>query len=161
MPNSNCLQNIKCPKCGNETSFRIEASIICTVTDDGSEATGDHHHWDENSYACCPLCETEGKLAIFMSSLADRSKPSPQYTISINNDDGDCYDIVIKQNDKPIATLIAPEAEVAPLVHAGNCHEGLVNAARQALRELREFYLDTDSQAIMELKAALEKVGAV
>ena len=72
MPNSNCLQGVKCPKCGNEASFRIEASIICTVTDDGSEPTGDHHHWDENSYAHCQVCETEGTLAIFMTSLAGR-----------------------------------------------------------------------------------------
>jgi hypothetical protein len=33
----------------------------------------------------------------------------------------------------------------------------LLNAGRLALRELREFYLDSDSQAIAELKAAIAK----
>jgi hypothetical protein len=33
----------------------------------------------------------------------------------------------------------------------------LLNASRLALRELREFYSDSDSQAILELKAAIAK----
>lgn len=53
----------------------------------------------------------------------------------------------------------AANAEDGPLAHAGNCHAALVIAARQALRELREFYLDRDSQAILELKAALAKAN--
>jgi len=93
-----------------------------------------------------------------LQNIAGRA---PQgYSIGIDNDDGDRRDIVIKQDDRPIATLIATEGEVQPLVHAGNCHESLINAARQALRELREFYTDWDCQAILELKAALEKAGA-
>lgn len=33
----------------------------------------------------------------------------------------------------------------------------LLNAAQLALRELREFHIDSDSQAILELKAAITK----
>lgn len=64
MTNTNCLSGIKCPKCGNESDFRIEASIICKVTDDGSEPSGDHH-WDDSSYCYCPTCEFEGRLTDF------------------------------------------------------------------------------------------------
>jgi hypothetical protein len=93
-----------------------------------------------------------------LQNIAGRS---PQgYSIGLNSDEGVCHDIVIKQDGRPIATLIATDCEVQPLVLAGNCHEILVNAARQALRELREFYVDWDCQAILELKAALEKAGA-
>ena len=38
MINTNCLENIKCPTCGNEEWFRIAAKTIATVTDDGDIA---------------------------------------------------------------------------------------------------------------------------
>ncbi len=53
MTNTNCLEGIKCPQCGNGAHFRIEAVIVCHVTDDGSEPTGDHH-WDKDSFCHCP-----------------------------------------------------------------------------------------------------------
>jgi hypothetical protein len=66
MANENCLEGIKCPDCGNEDEFRIEAVIVCQVTDDGSEPIGDHY-WDEKSYCHCPVCEKDGKLAEFIN----------------------------------------------------------------------------------------------
>jgi len=64
MSNQNCLQGIKCPKCGNEDRFKIQASIACHVTDEGSEPDGDHE-WDETSHTICPVCEFENSLAAF------------------------------------------------------------------------------------------------
>ena len=64
MPNTNCLEGIKCPKCANEDRFKIEAQIVCTVTDDGSMPAGDHY-WDETSNTLCPVCEFQGNLALF------------------------------------------------------------------------------------------------
>jgi hypothetical protein len=61
-----------------------------------------------------------------------RKRAKPEYTIGIHNDDGDCYDVAIKQNGRPIATLTAPESEVEPLVHAGNCYAALIRALRAA-----------------------------
>jgi hypothetical protein len=91
------------------------------------------------------------------------SVPS-RYSIGVNNDDGDCYDIAILQDGKPIATLIATEGEVAPLVHAGNCHQDLVDALKK-LRECTKaltinlfdgpFY-----DAMLAADRALEKAGA-
>ena len=65
MTNTNCLENIKCPNCGNEDSFRIAAKTIATVCDDGVE---DHSEmeWDDDSYADCTKCCWHGTLKDFM-----------------------------------------------------------------------------------------------
>jgi hypothetical protein len=64
MTNTNCLENIKCPACGNEESFRIAAKTIVTVTDDG---IGDHSdmEWDDDSYADCTQCLRYGTVKDF------------------------------------------------------------------------------------------------
>jgi hypothetical protein len=64
MTNSNYLENIKCPTCGNEESFRIAAKTMATVTDDGVE---DHTEmeWDDDSYAECLACFRHGTLKDF------------------------------------------------------------------------------------------------
>jgi hypothetical protein len=64
MTNTNCLENIKCPACGNEESLRIAASTIATVTDDGMEDYSDME-WGDNSYAECPKCHRNGALKDF------------------------------------------------------------------------------------------------
>src|SRR5580698_10136997 len=58
----------------------------------------------------------------------------PRYSLGINNDDGQCYDIAILLGDRPIATVIVPDGEVAPLIHAGNCFHDLVGALTEMLR---------------------------
>ena len=58
----------------------------------------------------------------------------PQYSLGINNDDGHCYDIAILHGEKPVATVIVPDMEVAPLIHAGNCFHELVGALQEMLR---------------------------
>jgi hypothetical protein len=50
------------------------------------------------------------------------SQPRP-YRIGVSNDDGDCYDICIMHGERPIATLIAPEDEIEPLVYAANAFD--------------------------------------
>jgi hypothetical protein len=64
MTNTNCLENIQCPACGNEESFRIAATTIVTVTDDGTEDHGDME-WDDDSYAECAKCHRHGTLKDF------------------------------------------------------------------------------------------------
>jgi hypothetical protein len=61
-----------------------------------------------------------------------------EYSIGVHNDDGDCYDVAIKQKGRPIATLIAPEADVQRLVHAGNCYAALERALRAVDRAIIE-----------------------
>ena len=64
MTNTNCLENIKCPACGNEDSFRIAAKTVAIVTDDGTEDHGDMQ-WDDSSYAECSECHRHGTLKDF------------------------------------------------------------------------------------------------
>lgn len=69
MTNTNCLENVCCPKCGQEDRFMIAANIIAEVTDDGADVAspkyGSGFEWDEESYCRCPECDCEGKLKDF------------------------------------------------------------------------------------------------
>jgi hypothetical protein len=64
MTNTNCLENIKCPECGNEESFRITATAVFTVFDDGTDDHGDVE-WGDDSYAECTRCHHHGAVKDF------------------------------------------------------------------------------------------------
>jgi hypothetical protein len=64
MTNTNCLQHVCCPKCGQEDHFKIVALITCLVTDGGSEPFGDHE-WDDSSATRCAECDFSGELKEF------------------------------------------------------------------------------------------------
>jgi hypothetical protein len=64
MTNTNCLENIACPQCGQADSFIIEVTTRADVTDEGAETFG-HMHWDERSFIECKHCETDGIVAEF------------------------------------------------------------------------------------------------
>src|SRR5690242_411389 len=64
MTNSNCLESVCCPKCGQEDRFKITAIILCIVTDAGSEPVGDHE-WAPDSPTHCGECGFSGKLKDF------------------------------------------------------------------------------------------------
>lgn len=67
MTNANCLEGIRCPACGNEDRFRIAATSIFTVTDDG---TGDHGdvEWHDGSFTECAGCSRSGILKDFRAA---------------------------------------------------------------------------------------------
>lgn len=64
MSNTNCLQGLRCPECGQGEHLKIAAMVTCHVTDEGSEAIGDHD-WGFDSHTECPDCGFEGKLRAF------------------------------------------------------------------------------------------------
>jgi hypothetical protein len=66
MTNTNHLENIRCPACGNEDRFRIRATTLVTVTDDEIEDHGDME-WDDESYAECTECLKSGTLRDFQA----------------------------------------------------------------------------------------------
>ncbi|MBI1347071.1 hypothetical protein GC163_12365 [bacterium] len=74
MTNTNCLEGIRCPQCGQENRFKITALITCVVTDSGSEPVGDHD-WDDESGTQCPECGFTGKLKGFRKR--NRLPPDP------------------------------------------------------------------------------------
>ena len=59
MTNTNCLQDIACPQCGQTDSFIIEVKTRANVTDNGAETFGDMY-WDERSFIECKNCQTGG-----------------------------------------------------------------------------------------------------
>jgi hypothetical protein len=69
MTNTNCLEGIACPACGNDFMIYIEARTMAAVTDDGSETFGDME-WDASSYTECPDCGRSGTLSEFRVGLA-------------------------------------------------------------------------------------------
>ena len=71
MTNENCLEGIKCPKCGNEDRFFIAATIIADVTDGGADvAKNTDMEWDDDSHTRCPDCGEEGVLGGFRTEEA-------------------------------------------------------------------------------------------
>lgn len=72
MTNTNCLEGIACPKCGNDCRFYLEAKTLAEVTDYGAETFGDMT-WDDDSYAECPECEHRGTLGEFRIESADQT----------------------------------------------------------------------------------------
>jgi hypothetical protein len=79
MTNTNCLENIQCPACGNEESFRIAATTMLTVTDDGTDDYSDTE-WDNDSYIECTACHRHGSLKDFASGVS-ASGPAQADTI--------------------------------------------------------------------------------
>ena len=64
IPNTNCLENIACPKCGHDARFYIDVKALAVVTDDGAETFGDME-WDDGSYTECSECGHHGSLGEF------------------------------------------------------------------------------------------------
>lgn len=62
--NENCLDGIRCPRCGNEGSFRIAATSTFLVVDDGTEEYQDVE-WDSASRIDCTGCYHSGTVADF------------------------------------------------------------------------------------------------
>lgn len=63
-PNTNCLEGMKCPECGDFGPFSIAAEIIVEVSDDGTTDSGDHI-WDGDSYCRCHKCDHVGTVITF------------------------------------------------------------------------------------------------
>lgn len=65
MANTNCLEGIKCPECGQEDEFRIEVVMTAKVKDEGVADVSGDTYWDKDSWCYCPQCEREGKVKEF------------------------------------------------------------------------------------------------
>jgi hypothetical protein len=72
MANVNCLEGIRCPECGQEDEFDIYGECIFEVTDNGSEAAGDHE-WDYTSHTECG-CGHSGPLGSFYRRKKERAE---------------------------------------------------------------------------------------
>ncbi len=77
MPNENCLEGVKCPKCGHEKSFDIMVSAIARVNDGGIDRCEDYE-WDDDSFCACRNCEFQGVVRDFKKPKPKKPKKRPK-----------------------------------------------------------------------------------
>jgi hypothetical protein len=77
MTNTNCLENIACPRCGHEDPFQIVVTAVATVTDDGAEVTRTLD-WHDRSFTSCPECQLDGSLGDFRIPQAASLPSDPE-----------------------------------------------------------------------------------
>ena len=65
MANENCLAGFRCPSCGSEGPFKIEARVLVTVYDDGTDGSYSGTEWDGGSYCECFDCGKDGTVKDF------------------------------------------------------------------------------------------------
>ncbi|MBA4068171.1 MAG: hypothetical protein C0501_31620 [Isosphaera sp.] len=66
MTNENCLDGLRCPRCGNEDRLYIVTTVLADVTDNGADvARGSEWQWDDASMTRCPDCDRDGPLNEF------------------------------------------------------------------------------------------------
>lgn len=62
--NTNCLEDVRCPRCGQEDNFKILCTAWFDVEDDGTDDP-EEVSWGGNSQVVCPECQRRGKLSDF------------------------------------------------------------------------------------------------
>jgi hypothetical protein len=73
--NSNCLDGMRCPKCGSLEPFIIGANCAVKMYDDGSDEYIDPE-WEDDSYCSCCRCDFTGEVYDFTIDKSERT-PSP------------------------------------------------------------------------------------
>lgn len=51
--NKNCLEGLKCPRCGSFGPYKIDATVLAIVSDEGVEHVEDPDWNDQSSCTCC------------------------------------------------------------------------------------------------------------
>lgn len=65
MPNTNCLENIRCPECGSDEAFWITATSEFLHFDAGPEVHDGDVIWDNDSIIRCRACNHAGLVSDF------------------------------------------------------------------------------------------------
>jgi hypothetical protein len=69
--NTNCLEGMSCPVCGQEEEILVRARMWVSLRDDGTDAYADsldmrgEVEYDDESDAACTACRFEATLAAF------------------------------------------------------------------------------------------------
>lgn len=64
MANTNCLDGMRCPKCGSEEPFDIDVTTSVRMYDSGDDGHGDLY-WDDESHCACCKCGCAGTVGEF------------------------------------------------------------------------------------------------
>jgi hypothetical protein len=70
MTNTNCLEGMRCPGCGSDGPFRISATVLVLVEDDGPADDLSGSEWDDGSYCECDACDHSGIVNDFTIKAA-------------------------------------------------------------------------------------------
>ena len=62
--NTNCLEGMKCPKCGSLGRFHIAGTATFLMSDDGCDET-DGIEWEDASSCVCRACTHAATVADF------------------------------------------------------------------------------------------------
>jgi len=76
MANTNCLDGIRCPECGQEDGFYIDVVILATVymTDNGyDDEEGAGTEWGDDSDIRCGDCDHLGQVRDFRTTIKEES----------------------------------------------------------------------------------------
>lgn len=73
---NNCLKGFKCPNCGADFEFVIEAKASFTVRDDGTDYDYSDVEWDDDSFCRCGSCGKQGKVKDF-------TEKKPKYKVIV------------------------------------------------------------------------------
>ena len=65
MINTNCLKDMRCPKCGSLEPFTIQVLMLADVFDSGTEDIYGDVTWEEDSVITCKECGTTGEAKDF------------------------------------------------------------------------------------------------
>ena len=70
-----CLENLACPRCGNNTRLFISAMLLLDVTEDGSDIADDQDHtWEDDNFARCPDCGHAATVADFAAETPEEEE---------------------------------------------------------------------------------------
>lgn len=67
MTNTNALEGIRCPKCGNQDKFRVAALTTATIIDNGVENT-EATFWEGDAETACADCGFTSEWANFAAA---------------------------------------------------------------------------------------------
>ena len=66
--NKNCLQGLRCPKCGSCEPLNVTISLTIPIYDDGFEFPRQEDHtiyWDDKNPCRCDECDYDGDVSDF------------------------------------------------------------------------------------------------
>jgi hypothetical protein len=77
MPNTNFLIGIRCPKCGHEDSFKVEATVLVLVKNQGVTDDLSESQFDADHYCECNNCYDSGTIRDFTLPAAKDDVAAP------------------------------------------------------------------------------------
>jgi len=68
--NTNCLAGMRCPACGSYGPFRIAATVLVLMDDEGTIEDLSGSEWENASHCACQNCDHPATVADFTEKEA-------------------------------------------------------------------------------------------